>query len=232
MSELKYPRKSHRKTIRIPEESKDLAEFLGIEMGDGGINNSWQVVITLNSIKDKEYSEYVSLLINKLFNIQVTSRKRSTRNALLLVTSSTTLVEYLVKMGAVKGNKVQQHIDIPKWISGKPEYEKPFVRGLVDTDGCLYIHNHLIQGKKYRNIGFCFTSFSKKLTITVANILTRYKIKAQIEDNGRRLYIYNQKGIKRYLEVFGSSNPRILKKYDEWRDRIVAECAVLERRYA
>ncbi len=232
MHELKYPKKSHRKKIDIPKESKDLAEFLGIEIGDGGINNGWQVVITLNSIKDREYSEYVSMLINMLFNIKVAARKRKNRNALLLVSSSTALVEFLIEKGAVKGNKIKQQIDIPKWIKGNPEYEKKFVRGLVDTDGCLYIHNHRVQGKKYRNIGFCFTSFSKKLTITVANILTKYKIEAHIEDNGRRLYIYNQKGIKRYLEVFGSSNPRILKKYDEWRDRIVAECAVLERRYA
>ena len=38
-ADLKYPRKSHRKPLRIPRESAKLAEFMGAEFGDGGINN-------------------------------------------------------------------------------------------------------------------------------------------------------------------------------------------------
>ena len=47
---LKYPKKSHRKQIKIPKESTRLAELMGIEFGDGGINNPWQLVITLNAL--------------------------------------------------------------------------------------------------------------------------------------------------------------------------------------
>ena len=38
INSLKYPKKSHRKQIKIPRESSHLAEFLGIEFGDGGIS--------------------------------------------------------------------------------------------------------------------------------------------------------------------------------------------------
>lgn len=48
---LKYPNKSHRKDVVLPKHSVDLAEFFGIMMGDGGINNPWQITITVNSVK-------------------------------------------------------------------------------------------------------------------------------------------------------------------------------------
>lgn len=50
--QLRYPKKSHRKPIRIPAQSVELAEFFGVMMGDGGINNHWQANITLNAEAD------------------------------------------------------------------------------------------------------------------------------------------------------------------------------------
>ncbi|PIU68772.1 hypothetical protein COS81_02745, partial [candidate division WWE3 bacterium CG06_land_8_20_14_3_00_42_16] len=84
---LKYPRKSHRKIINIPKESKELAELFGIIFGDGGINNSWQLVISLNSNADLEYSYYVRKLLRKLFKIKVAIRKRPNQNTLVVVCS-------------------------------------------------------------------------------------------------------------------------------------------------
>lgn len=214
---LKYPRKSHRKTINYPLESPKLAEFLGIVFGDGGINNNWQLVISLNSISDLEYSKYLENLIKELFDIRVYSRKRPNQNTQVLVCSSTNLLDFLVSKGAVRGNKIKQKINLPDWIKDNKIYEKAFVRGLVDTDGCLYIHKHRIKSIPYKNIGFCFTSKSELLIKSVADILSVNGIKPYITDNNSRIYLYSAKSVVKYLSIFGSSNPRILKKYDEWR---------------
>ncbi len=213
---LKFPRKSHRKTINIPKESKELAEILGVIFGDGGINNNWQLVISLNSNLDLKYSRYISNVLKKLFKIKVYARKRPNQNTLVLVCSSTSLVDFLVKKGAVRGNKVAQQIDIPEWINNNPEYEKSFVKGLVDTDGCLFIHKHVIKNQLYNNIGFCFTNHSQKLIVSVAKILEKFGIKPHITDSGKRIYLYNFKKVRAYLNIFGSSNTRIIKKYSEW----------------
>lgn len=213
---LKFSRKSHRKTIIIPKESEELAELVGIIFGDGGINNNWQIVISLNSNLDLEYSKYISHILKKLFRIKVYARKRPNQNTLVLVCSSTDLVDFLVNKGAVRGNKVTQQIDVPEWISNNREYKKSFVRGLVDTDGCLFIHKHVIRNKPYNNIGFCFTNNSQKLIISVAKILEISGIKPHITDNGRRIYLYSFKAVAAYLNIFGSSNRRIFGKYLEW----------------
>ena len=49
-----------------PTKSVDLAEFVGIMLGDGNIGRL-QISISLNSIKDADYSLFVSGLCNKLF---------------------------------------------------------------------------------------------------------------------------------------------------------------------
>ncbi|HSW88067.1 MAG TPA: LAGLIDADG family homing endonuclease [Candidatus Saccharimonadales bacterium] len=215
---LRYPKKSHRKIINIPSESFALAEFLGIVLGDGGINNNWQLIISLNSILDVDYSIYIVSLIKKLFNIVPATRKRPNQNTLVIVASSTTLVENLIERGAVRGNKILQMIDIPSWIKSNMEYKKAFVRGLVDTDGCLFIHKHRIKNVVYENIGFCFTSFSEHLINSVANILLEFGIQPHIHKNKQHIYLYSEKAIVRYLNIFGSSNTRIYQKYASWRD--------------
>ncbi|MCL4354898.1 hypothetical protein M1349_05560 [Patescibacteria group bacterium] len=141
LNSLQHPKKSHRKNISIPSNSIDLAELMGIVFGDGGINNNWQVVIYVNSLLDLEYSKYISDLIKKLFKLDVAIRKREKENTLMIVASSTTLVEFLISKGAVRGNKILHRQSMPKWIKKNKKYSKAFVRGLVDTDGCLYIQN-------------------------------------------------------------------------------------------
>jgi len=214
---LRYPKKNHRKTIKFPRNSILLAEFMGIEIGDGGIANPWQVIITLNSKKDAIFAKYIVNLISRLFGICPVVSKRKNKNALQIVSSSTSLIDFLVAKGATRGNKITQHIDMPEWIRGKNRYEKAFVRGLMDTDGCLYVHRHIIKGIFYKNIGLCFTSGSKPLLNSVANIFRKNKIKPYITDKGRRIYLYSENSVLKYLKIFGSSNPRITEKYKEWK---------------
>ncbi|EKE15493.1 MAG: hypothetical protein ACD_11C00153G0002 [uncultured bacterium] len=213
---LRYPNKSHRKKIKFPNESTDLAELMGIEFGDGGIGNPWQMVITMNAEKDLEYAYYIKKLIYKLFCVNPAIRIRKEK-ALLIVSSSTSLVDFLVRKGAVRGNKIKQCFDIPAWVLNKDAYKKAFVRGLVDTDGCLYIHRHTIKNIPYKNIGFCFTSSSRNLLNSVADIFQYFEIKPHITDKGRRIYLYGKDSVIKYLRIFRSVNPRITELYKTWR---------------
>jgi intein/homing endonuclease len=218
---LRYPNKSHRKVITLPPESTDLAELVGILFGDGGVGNNWQITVSLNSIADLEYSTHVYSLFGKLFHLKPSIRKRPNQNTLTIVCSSMNLLDFLISKGVVRGNKILQEFDIPEWIKTNSEYKKSFVRGLVDTDGCLYIHQHKVGGKLYKNLGLCFTSYSKRLLQSTASIFEEFRIKPYITNQHRNIYLYSYKAVLKYLDTFGSPNPRILRKYDEWRGRLV-----------
>lgn len=216
MSSLLFPKKSHRKIITLPNKCNELAEFLGIVFGDGGIGNPWQLVITLNIEKDTDYIGYVAELISRLFDLKVRIWSRKTTKAVLIVCSSSTLVEYLHSIGVVKGNKIAQSFDIPTWIHDSASFEKAFVRGIVDTDGCLYTHRHIVGNHQYTNLGFCFASYSPKLLNSVAHIFAKNGIIPHICNKNRWICLYAKDAIGKYLEVFGSSNSRIYAKYNSW----------------
>lgn len=221
LSSLRYPLKSHRKKVVLPENSSELAEFMGIMAGDGGVSNPWQFAITVNSGADAVYAEYIRDLILRLFHLEVKFLERK-RHALVIVCSSTTVLDFLIDRGFTRGHKIRMGITIPSWVEGHPGRERAFVRGLVDTDGCLFIHKHTVGGKQYKNIGLNFTSYSPPLLNAVACVLINNGIEPHIARNGAELYLYKENSVVKYLSVFGSSNPRITRKYDEWRGVRVA----------
>lgn len=81
LSTLRYPKKSHRKAVIFPKDSVALAEFFGIMIGDGGINNSWQVNVSMNAVKDKTYARYISRLIQGLFGLTTCSFMHAQRDS-------------------------------------------------------------------------------------------------------------------------------------------------------
>lgn len=216
-AELAYPKKSHRKKVVLPKNSAHLAEFFGIMLGDGGINNSWQANITLNAVKDKGYSTYISKLCNDLFRVVPAIRKRKGKQAIVISLASTTIVDFLVEHGLPRGNKLKNGLCIPPWILRNKKYRIACVRGLVDTDGCIFVHKHKIGGRPYQNIGLCFTSYSPELLMQVATTLEDFSIIPHISGQGRNIYLYREDMIAKYLKIFGSSNKRIYSVYKKWR---------------
>jgi DNA-binding transcriptional regulator WhiA len=212
----KYPKKSHRKQVRIPDHSPELAEFFGIMMGDGSIGNSWQANITLNSIKDAMYAPYIKTLCEDLFGVSPSQWKRKERNALVISLTGTTIIDFLVSEGLVRGNKLKQGLQIPQWILQDKVYRRACVRGLMDTDGGLYIHRHKVTNKSYRNIGLCFTSYSYELIQQVATIFEEYGIIPHISGRKQNIYLYRADSVAKYLAVFGTSNERIRSVYQEF----------------
>lgn|SRR3989344_2090723 len=216
---LKYPKKSHRKEVVLPKPSIKLAEFTGIMLGDGGINNAWQANITVNAVSDANYAIYISNLCLDLFRTLPAIHKRKTRQALVISLASTSVVDFLVNNGLPRGNKLKQGLKIPEWILvGQDTYRKACVRGLMDTDGCLFVHNHKVKDKIYRNIGLSFTSYSPELIFQVAEIFGEFGIMPHISKRGKEIYLYRADDVAKYLQVFGSSNERIKNVYKDWRD--------------
>ena len=132
--------------------------------------------------------------------------------------TSISIVEFLVLNGLPRGNKLKNGLSIPKWILSKSLYKKACVRGLVDTDGCMFVHTHKVNGKVYNNIGLTFTNYSLDLVFQVAEILQEFGITPHISKRGRDIYLYQADSVLRYLRIFGTSNNRIKSVYEKWRD--------------
>ncbi len=49
------------------------------------------------------------------------------------------LIEELLKLGLMRGDKIKNNIGVPYWIKENEIYTKKCIKGLIDTDGCIYI---------------------------------------------------------------------------------------------
>lgn len=198
------------KPFKKPRVSIALAEFFGMMLGDGGTTKS-QIIITLNKETDKEYGGYVIGLMKKLFDIKPSVYYDPNSLAEKIVISRSGLIKYLHSIGLIIGHKIKQECDIPDWIKQKTNLCKACVRGLVDTDGCVFFENHKMN-KAYSYPRINFTSASPKLIQSVFDLLNQLNLRPRIRRSGRSIQIEDKKDIINYLKIIGSSNPKHLKK--------------------
>lgn len=196
--------------FRTPKESVELAEFVGIMLGDGSIGKL-QISITLNSIVDADYSIFVSNLCNKLFGCYPIIMKKKNCNAVSVYYNGINLVKFLCRIGMVVGNKVKQQVGVPPWILKNVEYKKVCLRGLMDTDGGVFIHKYKVNGKEYSYKKICFTSYSLPLLYFVYNTLKELGFTPKIIDKvvNKKVWLYNTHEVAKYLEFVKSSNQRL-----------------------
>jgi len=71
-----------------------------------------------------------------------------------------------------KGSKYKQKISIPKWIKQNKKFSIECLRGLLQTDGCMYID------RGYQMIGF--VTIVPTLANDVVNIITKLGFKVNI----------------------------------------------------
>ena len=198
------------KEIYYPKKSAKLSELIGIIIGDGGITN-YQVIVTLNKETDKKYAGYVVRLFNALFHFKPTIWERKNARTYEIIISSKSLVEYLLKLGLKKGNKVRQQIDIPNWIKREKRFKIACLRGLIDTDGSFYVDIHNIKKKYYFNPGIDFTTYSLPLFLSVKKILKDLNYHPTGEK--RHVRLRREGEIIRYFRKIGFSNPKHITKF-------------------
>lgn len=202
------------KPIKRPKFSEELAEFVGIILGDGSIGKS-QISITFHSENDKEYGGFVVNLIKKLFNVYVGTCLKKNFKAVGYNISRTELIRFCTKkLGLKQGNKIKQQVDIPEWIKRNKRYSVACARGLMDTDGCIFIHKYKVNGKQYSYKKLSFRSYSEPLFRSMYEILRNIGLTPRIA-GGNDLRIDSKAGVQSYFRLVGSNNPKHLKKFRE-----------------
>jgi len=198
------------RTFKLPFYSNDLAEFVGIMLGDGNIGKL-QISITLNSILDADYSKYISGLCNKLFGCYPKIIKKKNCNALSIYYNGVNLVRFLTSIGMLIGDKVKQQVDIPSWIKINSDFSIACLRGLIDTDGCISINKYKVNGKEYFYRKLVFANRSIPLINFVCSELRKLGWSAKIANKLETKYVwlYNYHHTAEYLEYIGTHNLRI-----------------------
>ena len=108
------------------EENEDLAEMIGIILGDGHLyekQGHYRLTISF-SIEEKKYIEYVKNLMQKIFQItpQYSERVRPGRSSARLRITRKKIVRTLISKGLKAGDKVKNQVGVPEWIKENIKY--------------------------------------------------------------------------------------------------------------
>lgn len=201
------------KSFNPPKTSIDLAEFVGIMLGDGHLDSgSWR--ITLNSKADRKYIPYAVSLINSVFQIKPKIFKRIEDNTTTIYFYGILCSKFLQKIGLKIGDKVKQQVGIPEWIQRNQSFSHACLRGLMDTDGGIFIHSYKVNGKKYSYSKLCFVNRSIPLLKFTYNSLSNIGLNPKLIDRveNKRVWLYNMHEVSKYLEIIGTHNPRLSAK--------------------
>jgi len=128
---------------------------------------------------------------------------------------SDNLVQFKKELGLPLGRK--KDFRIPRTIYEKEEWQRAFLRGLFDTDGCLYIQNK--RGKPYPRIemGTVCEGFAKEVRLMLVSL--GFKPTIHREKRGKygwqdfwRLRMNGYREAEKWFSEVRPMNPKFRKK--------------------
>ncbi len=190
----------------MPKIGIDLAEFIGICLGDG-CASKYQVSVTLNSIADKDYAQYVFSLSKSLFpGATISLIKRTDENSVTIRINSRIVSDFIKTMGIISNAKY-----VPLWILVNEKYRYACVRGLFDTEGSISFKKY--KSKRgimiYKQLNFRNTDMS--LMTFVRDNLVNLGLKPTMTLR-TSLYLSNDKSISAFRELVGFGNPKHMER--------------------
>ncbi len=203
--------------------SKELAEIIGVYLGDGYIyrkNRKYQIGFVGNPITDKEMFDNLQKLILKEWNKKTKIKFRE--RGLRLVFDSKEICNFLIDaLGLPHGKGKCEKVFIPQIIFNNWDLAKYTIRGIMDSDGTIFVSKK--PGiEKYPTMEITTTSLKlaeqlRQILLSknfrVANI--RKSISKTSKLPAYRVPLYGKKNIEKWLNGIGFSN-----KYKENRAKI------------
>ncbi|GEM_PF-6941618 len=204
------------KDMKIPKlnlnYSKELAELIGILLGDGEIMKDGTLRISFDPKKDLNFHHRRTFLLVE----SLLSNKISHESYKRFAFYNTAFMRFLNEDCELKsGNKSINNWSIPKWCYFNEDYLKSVIRGIFDTDGYI--------GYSSGTIEIMLGRFSKRSTNLIRGIkdgLERLNFKPIVKyspDGRCKIRIFGKGYVIKFMMIIGSSNIKNIIRYLLWR---------------
>jgi len=199
--------------------NSELCELVGAFIGDGYLSrygkNHLVVGISGNAILDEEYlKSHLVPIIKKYFpSAKPSFSYRNDENTLQLRFYSPELANFLLSLGFLPGIKTRT-VKIPSIIEQDKQLLYATIRGIFDTDGCLFFDNRKKYKKPYPRITIQVASIPLIIQLEkhLSLDFSLYVDKSNRDGKRNTLEIYGHRQLERFLKQIGFSNKRHMSK--------------------
>ena len=204
---------NRRKNIKYPKPSELLAEFIGIFLGDGSFGSRYQVAMSWNHRCEEPYARHIQKMVHKLFGLDSRIRVRKKYGSAEVIIDSSNMVDYLKKLIGIKAGGKKKSFKLPAWLSRNKRYKIGFLRGLFDSEGCIYKHRYYSNAKAYSYAKIAVTNYCDRILSVFQHFLKSVKIDSVKYRN--RIHIYSNADTKRFFALVGSNNSKNIIRFKE-----------------
>ncbi len=203
--------------------SSDLAEFVGIVLGDGYVHKTENTIVISGSLEEEiYYRNVVAPLVKRLFDANSSIYFQKERSACYLAVNSNKAISTLLQLGFSRGKK---KFKIPTDFNNTNIFSS-VLRGVFDTDGCLKFSKQSKAVNYYPRIQITLlpSNFSQYVAFMLEKLGFNYGV--WVEDNSKgfnkngknMVYHISGKGnLEKWVRIIGMSNPVHITKYIFWK---------------
>jgi len=206
----------------------DLAEEIGWHIGDGSMNYYLQrgkpkgIYQLRGHIEDdkQHYLIRIKPIFEKIYNIKVILREMPSTRVFGFQIWNDEIVDFKKQLGLPLGKKFE--LEIPKEFVNEKELLVSCIRGIFDTDGCLYLEKK--NNKLYPRIQI--VTISHQLANQLSNLMISMGLKATLysehdtKDYKRQIvYVITIRGVEmlhKFFREIEPKNPKHILKYNRF----------------
>lgn len=188
-----------------------LSEFIGIFLGDGSFGTRYQIMISWNHRCEQNYAKHIQDMVRKLFGLESKIRIRERFGSAEIIISSSNLVDHVRELIGIKTGCAKKSFKLPAWISRNRRCKIGFLRGLFDSEGCVYQHKYYSNHTLYKYIKIAVTNYCDKILSVFQDFLKDLGINAV--KYGNRVHIYKEEDTKRFFKLIGSNNNKNIIRF-------------------
>lgn len=185
----------------INNDEKLRAYVVGLALGDGNLSNPNKRAVRLRITCDKKYPVLLKHVQQSISDLMPQNKVSLIikKDASIDVSCYSNKWEEILGWKAKNGTKYNQKVKIPDWILTDKDFIKECLRGLIQTDGSIYMD----RGYKMVNIVSNIESLAKS-TITAINYLG-YKPNIQIHNDLKTIKytIRISKDVNKFIKDIG-----------------------------
>ncbi|MGA2680923.1 MAG: LAGLIDADG family homing endonuclease [Candidatus Bathyarchaeia archaeon] len=205
-----------KKTEILVDKSEDLAEILGLILGDGHIDKSvksGQYAIKICGGEDDiEYLQScVSPLFLRVFGKRLKSFRFKKAMAVMYYINDKAIVFTLEHYGLKAGNKKENNVQIPSWIFENNNQLRACLRGLFDTDGTVFP-----KSSNHNSPQLELTSKIEGIQRTFRQGLLQlgYEPSKWSDSGSPKCGLYAKCQVEKYAKEIGFHNPKLEKRFE------------------